>query len=100
MWDVSCERPIRRDRQEYGDSNSKKNSSGKKFEKNKKVDPWLQPENGPLTIKQLLYEFPTCPPDAYVYLKEYIYIDNVNFILSNDKYAQHDVNIWCGKLTH
>lgn len=69
----------------------------KNFKEDKK-QPWLWPENGPLSISQLLYEYPTCLPEAYVNIKQYIYNDNLNFIFNNDKCVARDLKLWCSKL--
>lgn len=96
-WDVPCERSIRSKREDNDNEDSKAVVRRKGFEKDKKKS-WLRPENGPLSIDQLLYEFPTCPPDAFVYIKEYMYNSNVNYILPNDKKVVHKIRLWCNKL--
>lgn len=54
--------------------------------------------NKPLTIKQLLYEFPRCPPSAYMHIKEFFNNDNINNTLTNCKFAERDVRNWCHRL--
>jgi len=45
-----------------------------------------------------MYEFPTCPPEAFVYVKEYLYNDNINYIIPSDKKVVHMIKQWCNKL--
>lgn len=97
-WDVPCERPIRADGQDASDENRKAVGRRKTAEAHQKK-PWLRPENGPLDITELMYKYPTCPPDAFVYIHEYIYNDNVNRVLPNDKKIMHEICQWCNKLS-
>lgn len=55
-------------------------------------------EYGPRTIEELLYQYPTCPPQAYKKIKEFVNNPNVNRTLENCRYAQVDVRNWCAKL--
>ncbi|VVC42893.1 Helicase, superfamily 3, DNA virus,P-loop containing nucleoside triphosphate hydrolase,Parvovirus [Cinara cedri] len=55
-------------------------------------------EYGPISIEQLLYQYPTCPPQAYKKIKEFVNNPNVNKTLENCKYAQVDVRNWCSRL--
>lgn len=54
----------------------------KKYTKSRRV-----PANGPMTITDLLYQYPCCPPEAYKNVKEYYMNNNLNYLCANDKYV-------------
>lgn len=97
-YDIRCEKPDcvsnETDGEEVysGDSNVKHSKTKKKGKKS------LCPEYGPLTISQLLYEYPTCPPSAYYNIKEFFNNPNINDTLNNCKFAERDLRNWCCKL--
>jgi len=78
-----------------GDNEKRTSDPGQRQGRRQKT---VLPSNGPLTIKQLLYEFPTCPPSAYMHVKEFFNNDNMNNTLTNCKYAEKDVRNWCARL--
>jgi len=97
--DYECEQSIGNAGEEDCESNDGRNSIKLNVQtSSKKKGQQLREANGPLTIPQLLYEYPTCPPSAYVYIKEYLYNDNVNWMYQDNKSAKRDVAIWCSKL--
>lgn len=51
-------------------------------------------------IKQLLYKYPTCPPSAYVYIKEFFNNDNINHISNNSDIAKVVIRNWCAELNN
>lgn len=73
-------------------------STSKRTTKAKKTKRVLREEYGPLNITELLYRYPTCPPSAFMYIKEFFNNPNVNHIVNNDKFAERDVRNWCSKL--
>jgi len=75
------------------------NADTKKFKKNQKKS-WISPENGPVNISQVLYQYPCCPPEAYKNVKEYYLNSNLNYLCAKDHYVDRDVELWCIKLMH
>lgn len=57
----------------------------------------LQSE-GPATIEELLYQYPTCPPSAYKFIKEFFNNNNVNKTTDQCRRAQVDLRNWISKL--
>lgn len=82
-WDFQCHGSIRGDSSESGDPDRKRNYARKNPKKSAQK-PWLRPENWPLSFTQLIYEYPTCPPDAFIYTKKFIYNNNLNSLIPKD----------------
>lgn len=59
---------------------------------------WLQKQFGPLSIEQLLYQYPTCPPSAFMNIKELYKNPNVKYTKNSCKKAEVVVRNWCVEL--
>lgn len=96
-FDFQCEKLLRQFGEEYDEEDGSGDQSVIQRQKNTKK-PKLRPENGPLTISQLFYEYPACPPIAFYNVKEFFSNENLNDILTNDKYVERDIRNWRAKL--
>lgn len=95
--DVQSEQPCGEDR-ETASSDVYERTQSTSRPNHKTKAKLFRPEFGPLTLTELLYKYPTCPPSAYLYIKEFFNNPNLNSICNNDKYAERDVRNWCSKI--
>ncbi|XP_060845441.1 uncharacterized protein LOC132925026 [Rhopalosiphum padi] len=97
--DIQCEQSISVQGKVSGEVDDARDTIGSKRKANSKkaVTPICE-ANGPLTITQLLYEYPTCPPHAYLNIKEFFNNTNLNWMYTDSKDAQRDIRNWCAKL--
>jgi len=56
-------------------------------------------EDGPLTIEELLYYYPTCPRQSFMKIKEFYNNRNLKDTLVHCKWAEKDLRNWCLKLS-
>lgn len=96
--DFQSKEPVRQPGQLYGEKDGSGNSNVKKRQKITQDSQFQRPANWPLTTTQLLYEYPTCPPEDFHYIKEFYLNDTLKNTLTNNKYVKQDLRNWCAKL--
>ncbi|CAI6369974.1 unnamed protein product [Macrosiphum euphorbiae] len=97
--DIPCEPSSSEHVVKSGENDGGGDVTSKKSEARKKKS-WVRPENGPVSITELLYQYPCCPPEAYKNVKEYYLNDNLNYLCAKDKYVDRDLELWNIKLMH
>ncbi|XP_025201684.1 uncharacterized protein LOC112599135 [Melanaphis sacchari] len=96
--DFQCEQPDSGSNESHGEKMYTRDPNVQHGKTSKKRKREVRPEHGPLTISQLLYEYPTCPPSAFYNIKEFFNNSNVNYIFNNCKSAERDLRNWCCQL--